>query len=177
MKPPREKGSHQNTLDIMIFLQALKKYQATLGKASPSNEAVEHSPASGPVLEEKEKIPLKIVFINRVKIQLPEDKLQDLLAIVSGETSRKEEDREEKEKEEKNKEEHEEKKEEAKKKKNREGDEKKKKEEEVRRQGERLRETQDATASTFSPIAETKFERLAKKTQEKKNVMPWSKGK
>uniref|UniRef100_A0A9I9DI26 Uncharacterized protein n=1 Tax=Cucumis melo TaxID=3656 RepID=A0A9I9DI26_CUCME len=144
------------------FTKALKKYQATLGKASPSNEAVEQSLDSGHV---------------------PEDKLGDLLAIVSRENSRKKEEErlkkekaekervenDIKEKEEKKKEKEErvereklEKEKEAKKKeednKKKKEYEKKIKEEEVRKEGEVIRETPNVADSTSLPIAETKFE-------------------
>ncbi|KAA0034977.1 hypothetical protein E5676_scaffold155G00040 [Cucumis melo var. makuwa] len=65
------------------LIEALKKYQATLGEASPSNKVIEHSPVDGPMLEKKGEIQLKTVVINGVKIQLPKDKLGDLLTIVS----------------------------------------------------------------------------------------------
>ena len=78
----------------------LKKYHATLGEASSSNEAVEHSPAGDLVLERKVELQLKTVVINGVKTQLAEDKLGYLLTIVSKETSRKEEERKEQEQQE-----------------------------------------------------------------------------
>ncbi|TYK21918.1 Chaperone protein ClpC1 chloroplastic [Cucumis melo var. makuwa] len=51
---------------------------------------MEHSPVGSPVSEQKGEIELKTVVINEVKIQLPEDKLGDLIPIVSEETSKKE---------------------------------------------------------------------------------------
>ncbi|KGN44567.1 hypothetical protein Csa_016483 [Cucumis sativus] len=78
--------------------KALKKYQATVGKASPFSDGVEHSPFGSLVLEQrKEEIQLKMVVINGVKIQLLEDKLGNLLAIVSRETSKREKEQKEQE--------------------------------------------------------------------------------
>ncbi|KAA0041124.1 NBS-LRR type resistance protein [Cucumis melo var. makuwa] len=51
---------------------------------------MEHSPVGSPVSKQKGEIELKTVVINEVKIQLPEDKLADLIPIVSEETSKKE---------------------------------------------------------------------------------------
>ncbi|KAA0033147.1 hypothetical protein E5676_scaffold1032G00150 [Cucumis melo var. makuwa] len=77
----------------MFGKQALKKYQGTVGKASLSNEGAEKTPSDGLVSEQrKEKRPLKMVIINGVEIQLTEDKLGDLLAIIFGETSKREDE-------------------------------------------------------------------------------------
>uniref|UniRef100_A0A9I9D5K3 Uncharacterized protein n=1 Tax=Cucumis melo TaxID=3656 RepID=A0A9I9D5K3_CUCME len=55
------------------LIEALKKYQATLGKARLLNEAFENSPADDPMLEQKGEIQLKEVVISGVKIQLLEE--------------------------------------------------------------------------------------------------------
>ncbi|TYK03307.1 hypothetical protein E5676_scaffold298G001510 [Cucumis melo var. makuwa] len=73
--------------------EALMKYQQIVGKASLSNAKAEKTPSGSPMLEKRtEKCLFKKVVINEVEIQLPEDKLSDLLIIVSRETSKREEE-------------------------------------------------------------------------------------
>ncbi|KAA0066500.1 protein MNN4-like [Cucumis melo var. makuwa] len=53
------------------LIEALKKYQATVGKASPSNEGVEKTSSDGLVSEQRnEERPLKMVVINGVEIKV-----------------------------------------------------------------------------------------------------------
>ncbi|TYK05008.1 protein MNN4-like [Cucumis melo var. makuwa] len=49
------------------LIEALKKYQATLGKARLLNEAFENSPADDPMLEQKGEIQLKEVVISGIQ--------------------------------------------------------------------------------------------------------------
>lgn len=75
-----------------VWKEALMKYQVIVGKASLSNEGDKKTPFGGLVPEQRtEERPLKKVVINGVEIQLLEDKLVDLLTIVSKKTSKREE--------------------------------------------------------------------------------------
>ena len=69
--------------------KALKKFQVRVDEASPSTKVVEHSLFDEPVSEHD-----KMVTISGVKVQLPENQMNRLFALVSGKTAEDEEGRE-----------------------------------------------------------------------------------